>query len=213
MQFSRIVSSAFAVLSVAFLAAGASASETGLAGKTFHFGTHDARTNITFTSEADLETIHGHTNKVAGSVRVDADNKASGTIRVGVRTLDTGIDLRNQHLQGDSWLDAGRHPWITLELSEAVLAADRRTWTYKGRFTVKGVTREVTGTARVRHIPHAIARQARLGEGEWVRVRVKFDVKLSDYGIEIPQGLGPKVSDVWSVSIDMYGTSQPPPRR
>ena len=38
-----------------------------LAGKTYHFGTHPARTNITFVSEADLETIHGVTNTVGGS--------------------------------------------------------------------------------------------------------------------------------------------------
>ncbi len=182
-----------------------------LKNKTYHFGTHPARTNITFVSEADLETIHGYTNKVQGSIKVDANGtKASGTLRVGVGSLKTGIDLRDEHLRSDQWLDAKRYPYVQLQLVSATETQDPRKWSYVANLTIKGVTRQIKGTARISAIPDRLGKS--LGGGSWVRVRTKFDVKITDYGVKIPQQVGPKVSDTWSVGIDLYGTTAAPSR-
>ena len=55
------------------------------------------RIRATFRSEAPLETINGLTNEGSGSIRVDPSNlsSASGTITIPVRTLRTGIELRD----------------------------------------------------------------------------------------------------------------------
>lgn len=185
-----------------------------LKGKTYYFGTSEPRTNLSFVSDAEIELIQGTTNKldaINSKITVDASGKkASGSLRVGVRTLRTGIDKRDEHLRGKTWLDAARYPWITLKIDEAVESKDGKTWSYKGSFTMKGVTKSVKGTARVRPIPTSIKG---LGPGEWVRVRAKFDVKLSDHGVKIPSSVGAKVNDTWKVSVDVYGTTARPRAR
>lgn len=200
-----------ALLAIALLARPASANEQ-LQGRTYHFGTHPARTNITFVSEADLETIHGVTNAVQGAVRIDATGRsASGVLQAGVRSMKTGIDLRDEHMRSEQWLDAKRHPWIRLQVVKAVESEDGRTWDYTALLTIKGTTREMKGKARVTAIPDRLARA--LGPGSWLRVRTAFDVRLSDFGIQVPQTVGAKVSPTWAISIDVYGTTVLPKRR
>ncbi|MDJ0522505.1 MAG: YceI family protein [Planctomycetota bacterium] len=204
----------FAVLLVALLlTAGfalppADAAEA-LKGRTYHFGTHDARTTITFVSEADLETIHGVTNKISGEIRTDkTGTRASGSIRAGVAALKTGIALRDEHLRSDQWLDAKKFPWIQLRLVSAVEGKDGKTWDYTADITIKGKTQRFTGKAKIVAIPDRIGKQ--LGAGSWVRVRTKFDVKLSDFGVVIPQRIGAKVSDIWKIGVELYGTTANP---
>jgi polyisoprenoid-binding protein YceI len=180
-----------------------------IAGRTFWFGTHEARTTVTFTSEAEIETIHGVSHSMSGSLAVSEDgNRASGTLRVPVAAMRTGIDLRDEHLRSDQWLDAARHPSVTLELVSARLAKDGRTWEYDARLTVKGTTRDLAGSAQVTVVPEAL--NAQLGPGRWVRVRTGFDVPIRKFGIEIPESVVAKVSEVWKVRIDVYGTTAAP---
>ena len=186
---------------------------TQLGGRTYHFGTHEARTNVTFVSEADLETIHGVTHKLQGSVRIDGSGQrvSTGTLKIGVRALDTGIALRDEHLRSDTWLDARRFPWITLAIKSAVEGKDGRTWDWTGDLTIKGVTRRVRGKARIRTIPDGIGKQ--LGDGSWVRVRTSFDVDITKYGVRVPQNVAAKVETVWKIGVDVYGTTAAPRRR
>lgn len=184
-----------------------------LKGKTFYFGSSEPRTNISFTSDADIELIQGTTNKMDvnnSKITVDASGKqASGSLRVGVRALKTGIAKRDEHLRSAMWLDAARHPWITLKINSASENKDGKTWNFKGAITIKGVTKAVAGKARVRPIPSSIKG---LGAGEWLRLRVKFDVSLSDFNIKIPSQVGAKVNNTWNVSVDIYGTTAAPKR-
>ncbi len=185
-----------------------------LKSKTFHFGTHPARTNISFVSEADFETINGTSNAIQGSVSVDASGtKASGSLKVGVRTLKTGIPLRDTHLQSSDWLDAARFPYIELDDLIATEGKDGKTWSYKGKLKIKGVVRDVSGTGRVIAIPKEIAEKNRLGAGDWVHVRATFKVKLSDHGVNVDKDLKGKVSDEWDVKVDLFGTTARPARR
>ena len=206
----------FVILSVAIssalvmlAASGAQAAER-LKGKTYHFGTHAARTNIAFVSEADLETIHGRTNKITGSVSVDATGKkATGALRVAVGDLRTGIDKRDQHLRSPQWLDAARYPSINLQITSAVQGQNERSWSFTGKLTIKGQTREVKAKASVIAFDPNLTKET-LGAGEWVRVRARLDVKLSDFGVKIPQLVGSKVNDTWNLRIDLYGTTVKP---
>lgn len=199
---------------VAFLAFGLAATLPAeandlLKGKTYHFGTHPARTNITFISEADLETIHGITHAIRGTVSVDAaGTKASGMLRVGVGTLRTGIALRDEHLRSSDWLDVAKHPTIDLQLVSASEGADKQTWRYAAKITIKGITKSFEGTARITAFPDHVGKA--LGAGSWVRVRTQFEVTLSEFGIKIPEAIGLKVSKTWRVGVDVYGTTAPP---
>ena len=195
----------------ALLASSGAEANDALMAKTYHFGTHEARTNVTFVSEADLETIHGVTHKMSGSVTIDTSGKkGKGSLRVGVRTLQTGIALRDEHLRSAQWLDAARYPWIRLELTSLTEDEGGKTWSWKGSLNVKGRSKEISGKAKVKPIPAQLGKQ--LGAGSWVRVRTGFEVKLADHGIVIPQKVGAKVSAVWQVKVDLYGTTAAPRR-
>jgi polyisoprenoid-binding protein YceI len=190
------------------LASSAGAHPT-LKGRTYHFGTHPARTNVTFVSETDLETIHGISHAIRGNATIDAaGTSAHGSLRIGVGALRTGIDLRDEHMRSAAWLDAARYPWIKLDLVEATETEDPHVWAYVGRLTIKGVTKALRGEARISVIPDRLGKV--LGNGSWLRVRTKFQVRITDFGIVIPERVGPRVSEVWDVTVDVYGTTAEP---
>jgi len=204
------VSALFALL---FAWSAASAEEA--ASTTYTFGTFEARTNVTFLSEADLETIQGIGHVISGSVTWDPKtSSATGRLAVPVKDMHTGIDKRDAHMrgeQGGTWLEAAKYPEIVFELTKTVPTKDvPNRVDYEGRLTIHGVTKPWKGAATLRFIPASVAGPAKLGDGDWVRVKTSFDVPIQDFGVEIPQGVGPKVSAVWKISIDLYGTTVPP---
>ena len=44
-----------------------------------------------------------------------------------------------------------------------------------------------------------------LAEGDWLRVRGQFTVKLSDFGIKVPAMAATKVNDAWTVKVSVFG--------
>lgn len=209
MRFTMFLASTMALLAVVGTQSTAASAQDLLKQKTYYFGTHPARTNVTFVSEADLETIHGVSHAMAGSITVDASGKkASGSLRVGVGALRTGIAKRDEHLRSDAWLDARKYPYIRLQVVSAVEGTDGKTWAMTARITIKGVTKAMTSKAKVRAIPAKLGQS--LGAGSWVRVRTKFVVKLADFNIKVPQMVGSKVSQTWDIGVDVYGTTAAP---
>lgn len=182
--------------------------------KTYTFGTFAARTNITFVSEADLETIQGITHSVSGTVTYDpGTNSASGRLAVPVKDMTTGIAKRDEHMRGEGggkWLEAAKYPEIVFEIVKTTPVKDEvNAYDYEGKLSIHGVTKDWKGRAVIRFIPAAVATPAKLGPGDWLRVKTGFDVPIEDFGIEIPQGVGPKVSKSWKVTVDVYGTTEP----
>ncbi len=177
---------------------------------TYTLGTFEARTNISFVGEADLETIHGFTNKISGVLRL-GDKAAQGetVLSVDVANLDTGIPLRDEHLRDDKWLNAAKYPKIELKLSKITARSGGKIWDYEGSITIRGVTKPLKGEARLRFVDAAQAERFQLGAGKWVNVKSDFEVNLADFGLIIPEGLGMKVSSTWKVSVDIWGTTAP----
>jgi polyisoprenoid-binding protein YceI len=203
-----------ALVALTALLALPAAAEEAVTPTRYEFGGNPARTNITFVSEADLETIHGITHSVSGEVVHDrAAKTASGRLVVPVASLRTGIDLRDAHLRGEQggvWLEAAKHPEIVFALERATPSKEDGVWDYAGKLSIHGVTKDWSGKARVRFVSAELAAKAKLGAGDWVRVVAELDVRIADFGIKVPDGVGPKVSEVWKVRIDAWGTTSPP---
>ncbi len=194
---------AVAVL-VSMLALGAAtAAET-----TYHFGTSSQRTNITFESQTDFETVLGSTNQINGTVSGDLQ-KGTGAIsvEVPVSTLKTGIDMRDEHLRSPMWLDAAKYPKITFA-STSARRLRGNTWEVRGTFSLHGVTRDIVVNAEVRPVPESAAKAAGLEEGEWVRLSVPFTIKLSDFGVMIPPMAAAKVNDLWTVKLIAWANTR-----
>jgi polyisoprenoid-binding protein YceI len=168
-----------------------------------------AESKIQFVSDAPLEKFTGTSSKISGEIKVDpnkpADTKAE--LKVPVASIKTGIELRDEHLQKDNWLDAKKFPdakfVITkvsgvskLKPNEAVDA------TISGKFTMHGVTKDVTATAKVRWVPAAA------GKPEALRVQASFPVKLEDHKVTIPSIVALKVAPEIKVNVELRASKK-----
>jgi len=169
----------------------------------------DGGSRVMFTSDAPLETINGVTSHVMGQFQVDPGNLAAsrGTVEVRVATIHTGIDLRDEHLRSDTWLDAARFPTAKFELTgvsgAASLAPGRETRVnLTGRFTLHGHTHDVRAQGRVTWIADA----AGAGTNQ-IRVRARFAVRLTDYGVSVPSLVELKVSNEIAVEVSLRGSA------
>ena len=184
--------------------AGGAGGTASAAERTYTVGGDEKNSNVTFESETDFETILGHTNTATGVVVGDLE---AGTGRVDVRvplaSLDTGIELRNKHLQSSDWLNAKKFPEIQF-VSRSVRKLDDGSWEIDGEFTLHGVAKPLTVKAQVRPIPAAAAKAAGLGKGEWLRISAPFEVKLSDHGVSVPKMVAGRVSDLWKVKLNLF---------
>jgi len=195
-------------LSALALAGLLSAGASSAAERTFAVGGEDKNSNITFESETDFETILGHTNTATGQVVADLDaGTASIDVRVPVASLDTGIELRNKHLQSSDWLDAKKSPEIRF-VSRSARKLEDGAWEIAGDFSLRGATKALTVRAQVKPIPAEAAKAAGLGKGDWLRVSAPFEVKLSDFGLEVPQKVAGRVSDTWKVKLNLFVNAQ-----
>lgn len=176
----------------------------------------DGGSRITFTSDAPLETINGVSSRVSGSVRFDPANlgSARGRVQVPIASLRSGIDLRDEHLRSDTWLDADSHPNGIFEIT-SVRGAQRLSpnqearVTVAGRFTIHGVTRRVTADARVKWIPLTDEMRSTPGiDGDVLRVRARFTIRLSEFGVEIPTVVRLKVSNEITVTANLRAIAE-----
>ena len=189
----------FAVCLAVLMGGSATAAE-----RTFKVGGDEKNTNITFQSEADFEMILGHSNSASGTVVADLEGGTGRIeIRVPVASLDTGIELRNKHIQSGDWLDAKKSPELRF-VSTSARRIEGNTWQIDGDFTCHGVTKPITLRAEVRPIAAEAAKAAGLGKGEWLRVTAPFDVRLSDHGVQIPQKIAGRVNDTWKVTLSLF---------
>jgi polyisoprenoid-binding protein YceI len=178
-------------------------SEEGIEGTKYVFGKKDQLAQMTATSESEIETIIASSKGIAGVLGFD---KAKGTgkvrLAVPVDRLRTGIDLRDEHMRGPDWLDASKFKTIEFE-STKVTKKDDKNWTVEGEFTMHGVKKPITVDVVLREIPLELIQKAHWGETPGLGFAAKFKVKLSDFGVKIPQVALAKVNDEWSISIDL----------
>jgi polyisoprenoid-binding protein YceI len=188
------------------------------AGTVFYIDDPMSRNQVSFTSEAPLEDITGLTNVIAGYVvfnATDEKHALMGQINVATASLDTGIPLRDEHLQGAAWLNAEANPLISFEVTKAkdvkVLTQKDGATTYEmtveGEITLNGKTKKVQVPARVTHLMESEQTKARL-PGDLLAVRASFPVKLRDFGIKGFDGVvGQKVNDTIAVDVRFVATN------
>lgn len=117
-----------------------------------------------------------------------------GSLVVDLRTLDTGIGLRNEHLR-ENYLEVEKGPQFERATLSAIAlagldpAAPAGKGTFTGSLTLHGVTQPVTGQVEVRQ------------SGAGLQVSASFPVALMAYGIPKPRYLGIGVKDTVMVEV------------
>lgn len=158
---------------------------------------------VQFVSDAPLERFTGSNSKVSGTITVDpakpADAKAE--VKIDATGFKTNIELRDEHLQSDSWLDAKKFPFATFVVTKvagitALKEGEASEATVTGKFTLHGVTKELTAKAKVRLA------------GGTLHIQTSFPVKLEDHKISIPSIVALKVAPVVQANVDLKATAK-----
>jgi polyisoprenoid-binding protein YceI len=196
-----------AILAVAGLAVASSVPDE----TTFYVGHHLKFVNITFDSQADIETIVGTTNKAKGVVKADLE-KGSGSVAlsVPVASLKTGIDLRDEHLRSAQWMDADKFPEITFVSKKVERDGDSKNRVkVTGDFSMHGVSKEMTVKVEWKELTPESIKKAGFPDGRWLKFSTEFPVKLADHGVKIPDGGIGKVAESWNVKMAIFAGTAP----
>ncbi|KAA0220230.1 YceI family protein [candidate division KSB1 bacterium] len=191
-----------------------------LQGSVFQFNDKMGRNTVTFKSQAPLEDIIGTTNQVSGHVAFDPQHPEKGghgEFTISVASLNTGIPLRDEHLRSADWLDANAHPNVKLEIKETKnfkpVKVTNESATYDATlvadFTLRGKTKRLEIPGRLTYLKENAVTKTKL-PGNLLAARASFDVKLSDFGVSGPKGMGligTKVGETISVETSLVGTS------
>jgi polyisoprenoid-binding protein YceI len=152
---------------------------------------------------------YGRFNKMAGSFTLDPADPAKTTFKLTIdaSSIDTGNKGRDDHLKNPDFLNAGEYPLITFESTsaKAAQAEGKKVLMVTGKFTMHGVTKEIT-------LPIQL-----LGQGPGMRgeERAGFlcetTLKRSDYGMDKmlagPDGKG-GVGDEVDFAISFEGVKK-----
>lgn len=155
---------------------------------------------LTFVSKAPLETFDGSTKQIKGTVELDPESLGDSiTVEVSVdlASLDTGIDLRNQHMR-ENHLHTAEHPNAVFrgahfvgEHPSSLTPGDSAKFTMAGSFSLHGVTRRI-------ELPVELTLDAKSGALE---VKSEFVVFLADYDIPRPKMLFVKLDEKQTVTF------------
>ena len=177
--------------------------------QTFNFA--DNKNQATFFSTTPFEDITGLTNDVKGSVAFNVSDLKTlkGKLTVPVSSIKTGIEMRDGHLQSAGWLNAESYPEISFEIKKVSnvksVADNKLTAKVSGSFTLHGVTKEVLADATLTYLDESEQTKMR-APGDLLGVQTKFNVKLSDYGVD-NKLVGQKVSENIEISVNVVGSN------
>lgn len=181
--------------------------------QTFSFRDDKGRNQVTFYSATPLEDINGTANDISGSISFDIANFAktlNGNISVPVASMNTGIELRNHHLQGPNWLDAKSYPEITFSIksvSDVKQTADNKlSFKVSGDFSLHGVTKEITADCEATYLDENDQTRKR-APGDLLGIRAKFNIALSDYDIDNAI-IGAKVAQNIEIGVNIVGSNK-----
>jgi polyisoprenoid-binding protein YceI len=191
--------------------AGTAASSAPKGQTTYYFGVKPTHTKVTFQSKNAISNILGESNNVVGSATIDFEG-GSGSCEISVQTLslDSGYADRDRAMMSPTWLDAAKHPNIVFKGEKATLVEKPDMWKIDGKFTLRGVTNDLSVAARVRPKSALVGQKLGFGDGPCVKIETEFKVKLADYKIEIPKTAIATVEPEISIGIDMWGSTVKP---
>lgn len=209
MKKSISIFAALLLLTVSLTAQGFKVKASG--DQTFNLVDKNGRNQATFFSTTPLEDITGLGNDISGTVTFNVNDikTLKGKVSVSVASIKTGIDTRDGHMRGAGWLNAEAFPEISFDIKKVSdiksVADNKLTAKVTGNFTLHGVTKEVTADATLTYLDEGEMTKSR-APGDLLGVQAKFNVKLSDYGVN-NKIIGQKVSENIEVSVNVVGSN------
>ena len=172
----------------------------------------------TFKSDAPLETFVGNTaaEGVAGTLTVDPARPqgASGSVKVDMNLVRTGIDKRDVDMRAKNFLDTEveANRWVTFEMKSVEIAGPLEPGKtipakVRGVLTVKQKPVERVADTTVTWIkltPAQVESQKRFGfTADNIKVRARLVTTFTDHGMQVPQLLIFKVANEILMETDL----------
>jgi polyisoprenoid-binding protein YceI len=158
----------------------------------------DTRANnvVKFISSAPIEDFEGVTKRIDGYVLhqgTELTDNSDVYFEVDLRTLDTGIGLRNRHMRED-YLHTDKFPFARYKGSIVRVQRSGRdnTVVVRGTMDIHGVTRQMDINATLTPTNNGY------------RVKSSFQVNLPDHDIPIPRFMFLKISEVMRLELDFH---------
>lgn len=157
-----------------------------------------SKTNLVkFISEATIENFDGVTNNIDGYLFYKDNDFLSESelyFEVDLRTVDTGIGLRNRHMRED-YLETNKYPMTSYK--GKIIYSDKVSDTeYKvvidGNMSIHGVTKPLKINGNL------------YKADDGFRIKAYFEILLTDYNIEIPKLMFMKISNTIKLALDFY---------
>lgn len=137
-----------------------------------------AHTSLTFSvRHFGINNVKGRFNEFGGEIVMDQGSVAGASGTIQVKSIDTGVQKRDDHLRSPDFFDAATYPTITFktrrvekgDAGQIVLVAD---------FTMRGVTKEL-------RLPATVSGPIKDSSGK-IRIGLQAKTKLNrkDYGIK-----------------------------
>jgi polyisoprenoid-binding protein YceI len=168
---------------------------------------------VQFTLDSLLEPISGTASGITGSVSFDpaAPETTTGKVVVAASSLKVPNGTMTEHLLSDGWIDSAGHPEITFELVKLDHVKTTGTTTTAeatGKFTLKGVTKDVTVPVKLTHLAGAFGKRINKPEvgGDLLVIRGEFTILRSDYGIKPGQNED-KVANEIKLNLAIVGSA------
>ena len=104
----------------------------------------DGKSEIKFTVKNFGVNTNGTLSGLKGSIQFNPSNisAASFNISVDVNTINTGVDMRDNHLKKDEYFNTEKYPTITYTSAE--IKANNDGYIISGQLTIKGISKNIS---------------------------------------------------------------------
>jgi polyisoprenoid-binding protein YceI len=161
--------------------------------------TYNADPNHTFAnfsySHMGLSSQISKFTKTTGTVVYDKEAKTGSVdITIDMKSVDTGSNLFNGHIQGADFLDTEKFPTATFRSTKVIFSGDEPA-TIEGNLTIKGVTKPVVLTVtHFKNMAHPMMKKDAIGANATTVVK-RTDFNAGKYA--------PMVGDDVTVTISI----------
>jgi polyisoprenoid-binding protein YceI len=108
----------------------------------------------------------------SGKVVFDAEAKTGSVdISIDMKSVNTGFEVFDGHIQGEDFLDTAKFPTATFKSTKVVFEGDKPK-SIEGNLTIKGVTKPVTLTVTsFQAMPHPMMKKPALGANAFTTIK------------------------------------------
>ncbi|RIX42545.1 MAG: polyisoprenoid-binding protein [Rhodocyclales bacterium GT-UBC] len=158
-------------LSAALILAAAAAAPAMAAPETFVADSTHTFSRFSY-SHFGYSTQLSRFNKNSGKVVFDKVAKTGSVdIVIDTKSVDTGADVFNEHIQGEDFLDTAKYPTATFKSTKVIFEGDKPA-KVEGNLTLKGVTKPVTLTiTSFQAMPHPMLKKDAIGANAFTVVK------------------------------------------